>query len=158
ERGVRSTQSDDWAALDTLSTSTKTEPIDRLQTVAQAAMGTVIEDLRKDIDLLLDHILLFVVRGVLSNEWSFAHRRQKLESMGFKITQPPPRVVPSVLIVVVILAACSLAWFSIVGTATEGNEKVAVWKILVIQTLNIVVNFSIVYYLKQRYAFANEQV
>ena len=157
ERG-RSAQSDDWTTLETLSTSAKVEPVDSLQTAVQAAMGTVIEDLRKDIDLLLDHIFLFVARGVLSNEWSSSQRRKKLESMGFKITQPPPSVVPSVLIVVVILAACSLAWFSIIGIATGGNEKVAEFKILVIQTLNIVTNFSIVYYLKQRYAFANEEV
>jgi hypothetical protein len=157
ERG-RSAQSDDWTTLETLSTSGKGEPIDRLQIAAQAAMGTVIEDLRKDIDLLLDRICLFVARGVLSNEWSFSQRRKKLESMGFKITEPPPSVVPSVLIVVVILAACSVAWFSIIGITTGGNERVAEFKILVIQTLNIVTNFSIVYYLKQRYAFANEGV
>jgi hypothetical protein len=122
ERG-QSAQSDDWTTLETLSTSAKAEPIDRLQSAAQAAMGTVIEDLRKDIDLLLDHILLFVARGVLSNEWSFSRRRNKLESTGFKITQQPPSVVPSVLMVLVILAACSLAWFSIIGIATGAMKR-----------------------------------
>src|SRR5262249_4745868 len=81
EVGRSRSHSDDWDTLNTLAMSAKTEPLHKLQSAAQTAVGTMMEDLRKDIDLFLDGVLLFVVRGVLFNEWNFSARRQELEAM-----------------------------------------------------------------------------
>jgi len=115
----------------------------------------MMEDLRKDIDLFLDRVLLFVVRGVLSNGWNFSARRQQLEAMGFKIVQPPPSIIPSVLVAVMIVIVCSLIWISIVGISTSGSPAIAFVKLLVVSSLNVLCNFLLVYHLKRRYAFAN---
>src|SRR6516162_3710960 len=156
EEGGRSrSHSNDWHTLNALAMSAKSEPLYRLQSAAQTAVGTMMEDLRKDIDLFLDRLLLFVVRGVLSNEWNFFRRRRQLEAIGFKIVQPPPSIVPSVLVAVVILIVCSLIWFSIIGVSTIGSAAIAVPKILVVSSLNVLCNFLLVYHFKRRYAFAN---
>jgi hypothetical protein len=158
EVGRSRSQSDDWHTLNTLAISAKSEPLYRLQSAAQTAVGTMMEDLRKDIDLFLDRLLLFVVRGVLSNEWSFSRRRRQLEAIGFKIVQPPPSIIPSVLTAVVIVIVCSLIWFSIVGISTSGSPSIAFVKLLVVSSLNVLCNFLLVYHLKRRYAFANPRI
>lgn len=147
-------QSDDWHMLNTLATS-RDEPLYRLQSVTQATMGTVIEDLRKDIDFFLDTLSLFIVRGVLSNEWNFSRRRQKLEVMGFKIVQPPPSIVPSVLSAAVILVLCSIGWFSVIGISTTGSPAISLLKVITTSVLTLLISFSLVYRLKRKYAFAN---
>src|SRR6516225_6648306 len=155
EVGRSRSQADDWHTLNTLAMSAKSEPLYRLQSAAQTAVGTMMEDLRKDIDLFLDRLLLFVVRGVLSNEWNFYRRRRQLEAIGFKIVQPPPTIIPSVLVAVVIVIVCSLIWFSIIGISTRGSATIAVPKLLVVSSLNVLCNFLLVYHFKRRYAFAN---
>src|SRR5262249_2062855 len=115
----------------------------------------MMEDLRKDIDLFLEALLLFVARGVLANEWTFSRRRQRLEAMGFTILQPPPGIAFSMLIVVMILLAGSLTWFVLIGFPTEQSKAFRLFKGLTTGSLVILCNFPLVYYLKKRYAFAN---
>jgi hypothetical protein len=150
-------QSDDWHTLNKLAEA-RNEPLFRVQSATQVAMGAMIEDLRKDIDFFLDVVLLFVARGVLSNEWTFSRRRQKLETMGFEIVQPPPSIVPSVLSAVVILVICSILWIGIIGISTSGRAEIAGAKIITISVLNLLLNFFLIFHLKQRYAFANSSI
>jgi len=110
------------------------------------------EDLRKDIDFFLDVLLLFVARGVLANEWTFANRRQKLEAIGFTMVQPPTSIVPSVISRAMVVVTCSALWFAVVGFPGTG---VVAGKMVVTSIVNVVLNFALVFHFKRRFAFAN---
>jgi hypothetical protein len=149
------TNHDDWQTLTTVAISTKSEPLSKLQSATQTAMGTMLEDLRKDIDFFLDLVLLFVARGVLFNPRSSSFRQQAFQQMGFKITQTPSSIFPSVFSAVFIMMLCSIAWFSIINISVTGSTAIAIPKILTVVCINLLCNFILVFYLKQRYAFAN---
>ena len=148
-------KSDDWNRLDALAKSANTEPSFRLQSASQAAVGTMMEDLRKDIDLFLDFVLLFVARGVLSNEWSSFRRQRELAILGFTIGQGAPSVAAPVFGAVAILIPCSIIWFTAIAT---DSGAILMLKAITISSLNVAMNFVIVYYLKRKFAFANEGI
>jgi len=119
----------------------------------------MLEDLRKDMDCLLDKLLLFVARATLAGERSFARRKRRLEAIGFAIVRPVSTIMPTVLKAVVITVVFTLICLLVVGIkmgATGENQDVGVLKMLTLPSLNLVINFLVVYYFKRNYAFASE--
>jgi hypothetical protein len=156
--GAASTaQPDDWNALD--SQLAKCPPKSRLQAAAVTVTGTMLEDLRKDLDFFLERVLLFVVRGVLTNESSFSSRRDRLNEIGFTIIGPPPSIMPAVATAVSITVVWSLIWFIFLGDIIlPGERAIAFTRGVVLPTLNLIVNFWLVFYVKRNFAFANEGI
>ncbi|MGY4454009.1 hypothetical protein ACVWZR_008669 [Bradyrhizobium sp. i1.3.1] len=146
---------EDWNTLDSIAKSVDLQPLATLQSQAQTAMGVMIEDLRKDIDLFLDSLLLFVARAVLAHEWTFSGREQMLQAIGFDIKRSAPPIARSVGLAILIAAVCSLAWFSLIGVANERMEQIREAKAITLFSLSLLCNFGLVYYLKCKYAFAN---
>jgi hypothetical protein len=152
-------QPDDWHALDSL--SAQNDSSNRLQSAAQNAAGGMLEDLRKDMDFLLEHLLLLITRCALASEWSFAGRKRRLEAVGFTVTPPSSAILRMALAGIGISAATVLAWFVTIknpASFISGIPEVGVTRTFVMSPLNIIVSFLIVYHLKRSYAFANEGV
>jgi lipopolysaccharide/colanic/teichoic acid biosynthesis glycosyltransferase len=149
--------SDDWETFTTLASSVKSDSLPKLQSATQAAMGTMLEDLRKDMDFFLELVLLFIARGVLYSHYTLSGRRTALERMGFKlgIGRTAPSIFPALLSAVFIVLLCSIAWFSIIKISVTGDAAIAYPKIITVQSINLLVNFLLIFHLKQRYAFAN---
>src|SRR5260370_3623105 len=95
---------DDWRAVESL--AAQEGPANQLQLAAQTAAGGMLEDLRKDMDFLLDNLLLFVARAALAGEPNFAGRKRRLEGVGFTVTAPAPNLVWTV----VIATAGTISW------------------------------------------------
>jgi hypothetical protein len=149
----------DWSALDSF--SAQNDSGNRLQSVAQNAAGSVLEDLRKDMDFLLDHLLLLTARCALASEWSFAGRKRRMEAMGFTLAPPNRAILWMVLAGVALSAATVVVWFATIKNPSSfipGIQQVGVTRSFVMSPLNIFVSFLIVYHLKRSYAFANEGV
>jgi hypothetical protein len=108
---------DDWNALDTLSAQESSG--NRLQAAAQEAAGCMLEDLRKDMDFLLDHLLLLVARCALASEWTSAGRKRRLEAIGFTVTYPTQAIVGMVLAAGAIIVATVLLWFVVTGNWSD---------------------------------------
>jgi hypothetical protein len=152
-------QLDDWPALDSL--SARNDSGNRLQSVAQNAAGGMLEDLRKDMDFLLDHLLLLTARCALASEWSFAGRKRKLEAAGFTVTPPTHEIMWMALAAVGLSLATVLIWFGTIKNPSSliaGVPAVGVTRSFVMSPLNIIASILIVYHLKRNYAFANEGV
>jgi hypothetical protein len=149
-------QPDDWHALALLAARDTSST--RLQTAAQNAAGTMLEDLRKDMDFMLDSLLLFLARMVLSGSWSFRRRKAKLESMGFMLSLPPPDVMRSVIGAIAITFGWSLIWLFMLGDreVIAGNVRYGVLRVYLLSPIMLIAAFWLVHYLKRNYAFANE--
>jgi hypothetical protein len=152
-------QPDDWGALDSL--SALNDSSNRLQSVAQSAAGGMLEDLRKDMDFLLDHLLLLTARCALASEWNFAGRKRKLESVGYTVPPPTREIVWTALAAVGLSLATVLIWFLTIRNPSSliaGVPAVGVTRSILMSPLNIIASILIVYHLKRNYAFANEGV
>jgi hypothetical protein len=149
---------DDWQALSSFATKDNSQ--NRLQCLAQTTAGGMLEDLRKDMDFMLDNLLLFLARSVLSSERNSASRRRKLEAIGFTVNRPPPSIIPAAWTVALITCAWAMIWFVFMGDQLPliGDERVAVTRMLVLPSLNLILNFWMVTYFKRHYAFANENL
>jgi hypothetical protein len=149
-------QPGDWRALDSL--ATQDDSSNRLQSAAQTAAGSMLEDLRKDMDFLLDKLLLFIARAALANERNFAGRKRRLEEIGFTATVPAMSIKLAVAACVIITMACSMMWLPLVGNKAQLAEGWMIIRLLTLPSLNILVNFLMVYHFKRNYAFADEKV
>jgi hypothetical protein len=145
---------DDWHALASFTTNAGSQ--NRLQSVAQTATGCMLEDLRKDMDFLLENLLLFMARGALASEWNFAGRRRRLGAIGFAVQRPARSIVQTVSLVAFVSLAWSLLWFVFMGEYFIGQGSIEITRVFVLPSLNLVVNFLLVAHFKSRYAFANE--
>jgi hypothetical protein len=148
---------DDWNALDALSAQDTSG--NWLQGAAQEAAACMLEDLRKDMDFLLDQLFLLVARCALASAWTFAGRKRRLEAIGFTVTRPAQAIVGTVLAAGAIIVATVLIWFAVTGNWSDifpGDPKVGALRSFIISPLNIVLNIFIVYHLKRNFAFANE--
>jgi hypothetical protein len=149
-------QSDDWGVLETIA---KTEVgTSRLQSKAQSAAGGMLEDLRKDLDFFLDRVLLFVARGILTVEWSSAGRRRRLEAIGFNVPKSRPSIVPAVTTALGITIVWTMAWFLLMGDTLANGGHVTLIRGIILPTLNLAVNFVLVYHFRRTKGFANEGV
>ena len=149
---------DNWEALDSLSTRHST--VSQLQLAAQTAAGCMLEDLRKDMDSLLNNLLLFVVRAALAGEWTLAHSKRRLDAIGFTLESSSPDF-PKFVAGVAAFAFCwALLWLVYSGQFVQepGDPSIASLRAVVMTTLYPLVNFPLVYHVKQRYAFANENI
>ena len=152
-------QPDDWGALESL--SSRNDPGNRLQSVAQSAAGGMLEDLRKDMDFLLDHLLLLTARCALASEWNFAGRKRRLELVGFTVPKPTHEIVWMGLAAVGLSLVTVLVWFATIRNPSSliaGVPAVGVTRSFFMSPLNVIASILIVYHLKRNYAFANEGV
>jgi uncharacterized protein YjeT (DUF2065 family) len=150
-------QPDDWHALDTL--AAQGDSANRLQSAAQATAGCMLEDLRKDMDFLLDKLLLFVARATLAGERNFVRRRRRLEAIGFTIPPKASTITSTIFKAVAITFFFTLIWFLFSGdriVASGDQQDKVVIQTLTLPPLILVVNFLVVYHFKRYYAFASE--
>ena len=149
---------DDWQALDQL--STRHTVVSQLQLAAQTAAGCMLEDLRKDMDSLLNNLLLFATRASLAGEWTLGRSRRRLGAIGFTLEPSPPGIVKFVAVVAGFAIVWCVAW--LVGSGkvvhTPGEQYVGMLRTLVVTPLYLIVNFWLVYYFKRQYAFANDTI
>jgi hypothetical protein len=148
----------DWEALDSL--SSRHSSVSQLQLAAQTAAGEMLEDLRKDMDSLLNNLLLFAVRAALAGEWTLFRSRQRLGAIGFTLQPASPGLLRFIAVVAAFGFGWALLWLLLSGGLVHqaGDPSVANLRALVMTTLYLVVNFPLVYHFKQRYAFANENI
>ncbi len=152
-------QPDDWRALDSF--SARNDSSNRLQSIAQIAAGTVLEDLRKDMDLFLDDLLLLTVRSVLATEWNFAGCKRRLGMVGFTVPEPSYAAVWMTLAALGISVATIVVWLITIHNPSDliaGNKAAGLTRTFVVSPANIIVSILMVYHMKRNYAFANEGV
>ena len=121
----------------------------------------MLEDLRKDMDFLLDHLLLLTARCVLANEWTFEGRKRRLEAVGFTLTPPGSGIMWMTLAAIGLTLVTVLTWFGTMKNPSDmiaGIQAVGVTRSFVMSPLNVIASLLIVYHLKRNYAFANEGV
>jgi len=149
---------DDWQALDQL--STRHSLVSELQLAGQTAAGCMLEDLRKDMDALLNNLFLFAARAAFAGEWTSARSRRRLGGIGFTLEPDPPGIVKFVAVVAGFAFVWCLAWLIGSGRIVHmpGDPDVAMLRTLVTTPLYLIINFSLVYHLKRQYAFANESI
>jgi hypothetical protein len=148
----------DWKALDSL--STRHSAVSQLQLAAQTAAGCMLEDLRKDMDSLLNHLLLFAVRAALAGEWSLARSKRRLSAIGFTLEPPSPGFMKFVAKVTAFTFVWCLLWLLGSGKIIDipGDQSAGAMRTLLLTPLYFIVNFSLVYYFKRQFAFANETI
>ncbi|MBR1090453.1 hypothetical protein JQ621_23550 [Bradyrhizobium manausense] len=148
----------DWEALDSLSTRHST--VSQLQLAAQTAAGGMLEDLRKDMDSLLNNLLLFAVRAALAGAWTLVGAKRRLGAIGFVLDASSPGFAKFVASVAVFGFCWSLSWLALSGRLIHlpGDQFIAGLRTVLTTPLYFIVNFSVVYHYKQRYAFANENI
>ncbi|QPF90465.1 hypothetical protein [Bradyrhizobium commune] len=148
----------DWQALDSLSTRHST--VSQLQLAAQTAAGSMLEDLRKDMDSLLNNLLLFAARAALAGEWTLARSKRRLGEIGFALDPASPGILKFVLVVAAFASGWCLLWLLASWTVVRmpGDQSAAALRTLVTTPLQIIVNFLLIYYFKRHYAFANENI
>jgi hypothetical protein len=146
-------QPDDWHALDSLAAQKST-----LQLAARTAAGGMLEDLRKDMDFLLDHLLLFVARAALAGERNVAGRKRRLEAIGFTVKMPPPGIIWTVAIAVAVTVGWSLIWLIALQGSIEipGDKFFGIMRTFVVTPADFIVSFWSVHHFKRHYAVANE--
>jgi hypothetical protein len=149
---------DDWQALDQL--STRRSPVSQLQLAAQTAAGCMLEDLRKDMDSLLNNLLLFSVRASMAGELTLARSKRRLGAIGFTLDPSSPGILKFVANVAAFTFAWSLSWLLLSGKLIHmpGDQSVGVLRTLLVTPLYFIVNFWLVYYFKRQYALANETI
>ena len=141
---------DDWQAL---ASSTQDN---KVQSAARDAAGCMLEDLRKDMDFLLDTLFLFVARAVLASEWSSAAYRRRLETIGFKLARPISGITQAIISAVTVSLVWTLIWLIPLVSQGFDNKPAAIARVFILPSLNLTLNFLIVYYCKRKFAFANE--
>ncbi|MET4389076.1 hypothetical protein ABIB73_004845 [Bradyrhizobium sp. F1.4.3] len=148
----------DWQALDQL--STRHSAVSQLQLAAQTAAGCMLEDLRKDMDSLLNNLLLFATRAALAGEWTLARSRRRLGAIGFTLEPSSPGIVKFVAIVAAFTFGWCLLWLLGSGKIVHvpGDQAAGVLRTLVTTPLQFILNFWLVYYFKRYYGFANETI
>ncbi|MEK9281527.1 hypothetical protein MTR72_18195 [Bradyrhizobium sp. ISRA442] len=148
----------DWQALDSLSTRHST--VSQLQLAAQTAAGCMLEDLRKDMDSLLNNLLLFATRAALAGEWTLADSKRRLGAIGFTLDPSSPGILKFVAIVAAFTSGWCLLWLLGSGKIVHlpGDQTVGMLRTLLTTPLQFIVNFSLVYHFKRHYAFANESI
>ncbi|OAF05902.1 hypothetical protein [Bradyrhizobium neotropicale] len=148
----------DWQALDSLSTRHST--VSQLQLAAQTAAGCMLEDLRKDMDSLLNNLLLFAVRAALAEEWTLGRSKRRLGAIGFTLAPTSPGILKPVAIVAAFACGWCLLWLLASWTIVHlpGDQSAGVLRTLVTTPLQFIVNFWLVYHFKRHYAFANENI
>jgi hypothetical protein len=116
---------DDWQALDQL--STRHTVVSQLQLAGQTAAGSMLEDLRKDMDALLNNLFLFAARAALAGEWTSTRSRQRLGAIGFTLEPVPPGIVKFVAVVAGFAFVWCLAWLIGSGRVVHmpGDSNVA---------------------------------
>ncbi|OAF15612.1 hypothetical protein AYJ54_40365 [Bradyrhizobium centrolobii] len=148
----------DWQALDSLSTRHST--VSQLQLAAQTAAGCMLEDLRKDMDSLLNNLLLFATRAALAGEWTLARSKRRLGAIGFALDSTSPGILKFVAIVAAFTSGWCLLWLLGSGKIVHlpGDQSAGVLRTLLTTPLQFIMNFWLVYYFKRHYAFANENI
>ena len=148
----------DWQALDQL--STRHSAVSQLQLAAQTAAGCMLEDLRKDMDSLLNNLLLYAARAALAGEWTLGRSRKRLGAIGFTLEPAPPGIVKFVAVAAGFAFVWCLVWLLGSGKVvhTPGDQYVGMMRTLLMTPLYLIVNFWLVYYFKRQYAFANETI
>jgi hypothetical protein len=148
----------DWQALDQL--STRHSAVSQLQLAAQTAAGCMLEDLRKDMDSLLNNLLLYAARAALAGEWTLGRSRKRLGAIGFTLEPVPPGIVKFVAVAAGFAFVWCLAWLLGSGKVVHmpGDQYVGMMRTLLMTPLYLIVNFWLVYYFKRQYAFANETI
>ena len=149
---------DDWQALDSL--STRHSAVSQLQLAAQTAAGAMLEDLRKDMDSLLNNLMLFAVRAALAGEWSLDRSKRRLGDIGFTLEPVSPGIMKFVAKVTAFTFVWCLLWLLASGKIIEmpGDQSAGAMRTLILTPLYFIVNFSLVYYFKRQFAFANESI
>ena len=134
--------------------------VSQLQLAAQTAAGCMLEDLRKDMDALLNNLLLFAARAAFAGEWSLAGSKRRLGAIGFTLEPSPPGIAKFVAVVAGFAFVWSSAWLIGSGKVvhTPGAQSVGMMRTLVMTPLYLIVNFWVVYYFKRQYAFVNETI
>jgi len=158
ESGV---EPDDWSALDSL--ATRNTSISQLQLAAQTAAGCMLEDLRKDLDALLNNLLPFVARAALAGEWTLSGRKRRLEAIGFTVDTPASGIMWPVVIAAAVTVGWSLLWLLALrkldkngSSPIPGNMSAGLGRMFIVSPLEFMINFWLVNYFKRYYAFANE--
>ncbi|WP_426611049.1 hypothetical protein [Bradyrhizobium sp. McL0616] len=149
---------DDWQALDQL--STRHSAVSQLQLAAQTAAGCMLEDLRKDMDSLLNNLLLFAARAALAGEWTLGRSKRRLGAIGFTLEPSPPGIVKFVATVAAFTFVWCLLWLLGSGKIIQvpGDQAAGVLRTLVTTPLQFILNFWLIYYFKRYYGFANETI
>jgi hypothetical protein len=149
---------DDWHALDSL--AAQDSPSNQLQLAAQNAAGGMLEDLRKDLDFMLDNLLLFIARAALAGEGDFAGRKRRLEAIGFTMKAPPPGIMWTVATAVAVTVGWSLLWLIALNRDIDipGDKFYGIMRTFAVTPAEFIVSFWLVHYLKRQYAFANEGI
>jgi len=147
---------DDWHALDSL--AAQDSPSNQLQLAAQNAAGGMLEDLRKDLDFMLDNLLLFIARAALAGEGNFAGRKRRLEAIGFTMKAPPPGIMWTVATAVAVTVAWSLLWLIVLRGKIDIPGAFGIARTLTVTPVEFIVTFWLVHHLKRQYAFANEGI
>lgn len=149
---------DDWQALDQL--STRHSVVSQLQLAAQTAAGCMLEDLRKDMDSLLNNLLLFAARAALAGEWTLVRSKRRLGAIGFALDPSSPGILKFVATVAAFTFVWSLSWLLLSGKIVQipGDQSVGALRTLLVTPLYFIVNFWLVYHFKRQYAFANETI
>lgn len=149
---------DDWQALDSLSTRNTT--ITKLQLAAQTAAGSMLEDLRKDMDSMLGNLMLFAARAALAGELNLGRSKRRLSSIGFTLEPASPGILRYVAKVTAFTFAWCLFWLLSSGwvIGIPGEQSAGAIRTLVMLPLYVIMNFSLVYYCKRQFAFANENI
>ncbi|MGX4806725.1 hypothetical protein [Bradyrhizobium guangdongense] len=149
---------DDWQALDKL--STRHTVVSQLQLAAQTAAGCMLEDLRKDMDSLLNNLLLFAARAALAGEWTLARSQRRLGAIGFTLEPPPAGIGKFVMTVAAFTFGWCLLWLLGSGKIIHvpGDQAAGMLRTLVTTPLQFILNFWLVYYFKRYYGFANETI
>jgi hypothetical protein len=149
---------DDWHALDSL--AAQDNPSNQLQLAAQNAAGGMLEDLRKDLDFMLDNLLLFVARAALAGEGDFAGRKRRLEAIGFTMKAPPPGIMWTVATAVAVTVGWSLLWLLALKGNIDipGDKLYGVLRTFAVTPAEFIVSFWLIHHLKRQYAFANEGI
>jgi hypothetical protein len=148
----------DWEALDQL--STRHSAVSQLQLAAQTAAGCMLEDLRKDMDALLNNLLLFAARGALAGEWTLRRSRRRLGTIGFTLEPSSPGIGKFVATVAAFTFGWCLLWLLGSGKVVHvpGDQAAGVMRTLVTTPLQFILNFLLIYYFKRYYGFANETI
>lgn len=152
----RKVEPDDWNALESL--ATRDSPANQLQLAAQRAAGAVLEDLRKDMDFLLNSLLLFTARAALSGSWTFSGCKRRLEAVGFGSIASPPDITRTVAVAVCVTVAWSLAWLVALSGNIEipGDRTAGVMRTFMVTPMTFIASFWLVHHLRRYYAFANQ--
>jgi hypothetical protein len=120
----------------------------------------MLEDLRKDMDSLLNNLLLFAARGALAGEWTLARSRRRLGTIGFALEPTSPGIGKFVAMVAAFTFGWCLLWLIGSGKMVHvpGDQAAGVMRTLVTTPLQFILNFWLIYYFKRYYGFANETI